>query len=115
VALGGMCGAVLRYVMGSLVPVQHQNNFPFGTLLVNLIGCLLIGYLFSRFSSSSEWYWIKPFLLIGVLGGFTTFSSFSLESLQLLQAGKTSSFVIYIFLSNGLGLLFTLAGNYIGK
>ena len=88
VGSGGFAGSVLRFWVSSWV--QHRSGFtvyPFGTLAVNLIGCLLIGFLSALAENhsvlSNE---IRSFLIIGVLGGFTTFSSFGNETLNLLRA-----------------------------
>ena len=89
IALGGSVGAVLRY----LVTVWSRNSwglaFPYGTLLVNVIGSFLLGFLViiltQKFATPI---WLRQLLFVGVLGAFTTFSTFSLETVELLQAGK---------------------------
>ena len=80
VAIGGALGAVMRYLTGLMVP------FPFGTLTVNLVGSFVMGMLFVILVAKGLDRW-QPLLLTGVLGGFTTFSAFSLDALRLYEAG----------------------------
>ena len=87
VGLGGFCGSILRYLLGGFVQALFKSSvFPWGTLGVNVLGCLLIGILGGLADNSGA---LSPaariFILIGLLGGFTTFSSFSYESLSLLR------------------------------
>ncbi len=89
VGSGGFLGAILRYGLSGVVQKQFLSTFPFGTLAVNLIGCLLIGVVTgladSRQVFSPEF---RTFILIGVLGGFTTFSTFGYETFALLRDGE---------------------------
>ena len=86
VALGGSIGAVARYGLAGLVQRFTTPYFPFGTFAVNMVGCLVFGILAGvaehRFALGPQ---ARAFLLIGILGGFTTFSSFSFETFQLLR------------------------------
>lgn len=89
VALGGALGSVLRYAMQGWVQRAAGSNFPAGTLAVNVLGCLIIGFLAAAFAGQlllREEYRIG--LLVGVLGGFTTFSSFGLETFNLANLGQ---------------------------
>lgn len=106
VFLGGGLGALLRYGL-VLIVRPHWPAFPVGTLAVNLIGCAAIGALAGRLHpalsaapDSRAW----AFLAAGVLGGFTTFSSFALEFTQLLRDGRPVAAVSYAVLSNALGV-----------
>ena len=89
VALGGAIGSVSRYVLSTLVLRASESLFPAGTFAVNLIGCLafgaIIGAAEQRFVLTPE---ARAFLLVGVLGGFTTFSTYAFESFALLQDGQ---------------------------
>ena len=116
VMLGGSIGSGLRY--GVAVGVDRlvgRPTFPFGTLAVNLVGCLVIGLLIGRYAGR----WVtRPelqlLLVTGLLGGFTTFSSFALESAKLLQAGRFGAVAAYLVVSNGVGVALALAGLWLG-
>ena len=84
VGIGGGLGALARYGLSGLVQ-GRAAGFPWGTLAVNAIGCFLIGLLFERLSDGT-----KPFVVVGVLGGFTTFSAFGHETVVLLQGGQAT-------------------------
>jgi len=89
VALGGAVGSSLRYVLAATTHGLLGHAFPYGTLLVNILGSLLIGYLVVLLPESGHHSQIWRLLLItGLLGGFTTFSAFSIETLTLLQEGQ---------------------------
>lgn len=102
VALGGALGAVLRYAV-SLIPVR--SGFPVLTLITNLLGALLIGFI----AGAAEYRAPSPSLILfaktGLCGGFTTFSTFSLENYTLIKAGEKGTAALYIVLSVGLCLL----------
>lgn len=102
VALGGALGAVLRYAV-SLIPVR--GGFPVLTLLTNLLGALLIGFIAGAAEISASSPGLILFAKTGLCGGFTTFSTFSLESYTLIKAGQKGTAVLYIALSVGLCLL----------
>lgn len=88
VAIGGALGSVLRYGISSWVHNFMGRGFPYGTLVVNVLGCLAMGILFvlfvERTSENALW---RAGLMVGVLGGFTTFSAFSIETFNLLEQG----------------------------
>ncbi|MBO9367325.1 MAG: fluoride efflux transporter CrcB [Chloroflexi bacterium] len=92
IGAGGFIGSVLRYlVSGYVQELSNSVDFPYGTLAVNLIGCLLIGFL----TQLAEMYGAfnvetRAFLIIGLLGGFTTFSTFSNDTVNLLRLGESS-------------------------
>ena len=102
VALGGALGAVLRYAV-SLIPVR--GGFPVLTLLTNLLGALLIGFIAGAAEISAPSPGLILFAKTGLCGGFTTFSTFSLESYTLIKAGQKGTAVLYIALIVGLCLL----------
>ena len=115
VAAGGAIGASLRFGMASWVSSWASSGshtvVPVGTLTVNLFGSLLIGWLWGMFLSQSEVpIRLQLFLITGILGGFTTFSSFSLENLQLLENGQYRSFIFYLLVSNLGGIALAFAG-----
>jgi len=109
VGLGGALGAIFRYLLGQIIP-KLGSGFPIATFAVNLIGCFAIGLVVGLAGKHSN---IDPrvilFLQTGICGGFTTFSTFSLESLTLIEEGKIVIGILYIVLSVLLGLLALLA------
>ncbi len=111
VFIGGGTGSVLRYWAQAWVGKWWQNPFPWGTFLINISGCLLIGLLLGLIARQStpatEW---KLLLITGVCGGYTTFSTFSNDGLTLFRQGHYTYFLAYIAGSVALGLLSTFAG-----
>lgn len=93
IGLGGAIGSMFRYAIGCLIGTK---NFPLSTLLINVVGSFVIGlvmaYCLKNESFSANW---KLFLTTGICGGFTTFSAFSLENLQMLQQGKLGMAICY--------------------
>ncbi len=95
VGAGSFVGGVLRYIVSLLI--KYSGGFPWATFTVNLLGCLAIGLLwglFSRYSNVSQQ--LVLFLSVGFCGGFTTFSTFSKESLQLIQSGNWMCLALYV-------------------
>lgn len=116
IGAGGAVGAVLRYlVSGAVQGMTRSENFPFGTLAVNLAGCLMIGLLSvlaeSKGVFNSE---ARAFVFIGMLGALTTFSTFSNETMNLLRAGKMAFVAENILANTGLGLLMVWFGSWLG-
>ena len=109
VMLGGAVGSGARYLVAGSLMKEASTRFPYGTLTVNLVGCLAIGLLATLFAEATG---ARPELrlvwIVGVLGGFTTFSSFGLETLELLNNGRVASALIYVMVSTlaGVGLAF---------
>lgn len=97
VAAGGACGALSRAAL--TLWVGPTGYFPVATFLVNVIGSLMIGMAWSYFSRSEDSVLLSAFLMTGLLGGFTTFSAFSLETVQLIQQGAWGWAASYLILS----------------
>lgn len=110
VFFGGGIGAVMRYALQLLMGKSEGNSFPFSTFAANSVGCLFIGFLFSYFMKNKGLESYQLFIITGILGGFTTFSSFSLETVLLLKNQHYLIAVFYFFLTNfvGLGLTYIL-------
>lgn len=110
IAAGGAIGAILRYTVTGAVFRLVPGAFPWGTLLVNITGCLAIGAVWHLF----EGFYITPnmrlFLMVGLLGAYTTFSSFGLETLNLLREGEVGHALFYVLASNIIGV----AAVYVG-
>jgi len=112
VALGGAFGSVSRYLLGTWIQsVSKSIDFPYGTLTVNLIGCFVIGFLSqlaeARGVFTSE---TRAFVFIGILGGFTTFSSFGNDTINLLRDGETFNALANVGANVILGLLLVWLG-----
>ncbi|EIK51571.1 camphor resistance protein CrcB [Stutzerimonas stutzeri TS44] len=111
VTCGGVIGTLLRFAIANWVSTQWPRHFYLATLAVNLVGCLLIGYLYAAFLLRPE---ISPelrgALIIGFLGALTTFSSFSLDALRLLESGQIAIAFGYLAASVLGGLLAAWAG-----
>ncbi len=115
VASGGAVGAVLRYLTSNFYKFYFPN-FPIGTLFINFIGSFIIGILASNLESRGASYiFIKYFLIIGILGSFTTFSTFSLETIQLVNDKKLFLSLVYIFLSISLCIFGAFFGFNVNK
>jgi CrcB protein len=114
VAVGGALGSLLRYAVVQLMMRVHPQPFPLGTMLVNIVGSLMIGVMMARLiQQPSES--VQLFVVTGILGGFTTFSAFSWDALQLLQRGQVASAAWYIGGSVILSLAAVAVGYMIGR
>ncbi len=116
VFLGGGLGSLLRYLSVMGVNRVAGESFPYGTLFVNIVGSLLIGFIIEGFSNKYlvpvE---IRAFLIAGVLGGFTTFSAFSQDVYRLIETGFVPSAVIYTAASVLLSIAAVFGGVYIAR
>ncbi len=110
VALGGGIGALARYGLAIGAARISAVEFPLGTFLANILGCLLIGFFWGCFEKVHISHEFRLFLFTGFLGGFTTFSTFARESVQLLKVGEPYHAIGYIVASNLVGLTMVLAG-----
>src|SRR5271170_4101704 len=111
IALMGAVGTLTRYMVQGVVQQRTGSGFPTGTLVVNLTGCLLLGFLgqltLNRMVIPPEW---RIAMTIGFFGGYTTFSSFGWETAKMLEDGEWAHATAYVGASLVAGLLLTLAG-----
>ncbi|MDM7926538.1 MAG: fluoride efflux transporter CrcB [bacterium] len=110
IAAGGSLGALARFAFSRWTQARTGGLFPWGTLVINLTGCFGIGLLFGFFENIVVSPSVRAFLLIGFLGAFTTFSTYSIETINLLRDGEVRFAVFNVLLNNGLGLALTLVG-----
>ena len=111
VAVGGALGAVSRYGLDRVVEQRTESNFPWSTFVINVSGCLLVGFLIAAIvdrRSAPEW--LRAGLVVGFCGGYTTFSTFGQETLDLIEANESIVAVLYATASVAVGVLAVLAG-----
>ncbi|HTW28212.1 MAG TPA: fluoride efflux transporter CrcB [Acetobacteraceae bacterium] len=116
IAIGGTLGCWARYAMTNLVQTIYGRDFPYATLSINVLGAFLMGFLFietlERLTLSPA---LRTGILTGVLGGYTTFSTFEMETLLLTEQGEFGKAALYVALSVGLGFLCAYGGAYIAR
>ena len=116
VFFGGGLGSTVRFSLGRWVNTLHNHHFPWGTLVVNIVACFVLGFVIGLadhknvISASSRLFWT-----VGFCGGFSTFSTFSNETLYLIQSGFTLSLILYISLSLLLCVTAIFGGLYLGE
>jgi len=114
---GGFLGAISRYLLSGYVQnLFKQDGFPYGTLVVNLLGCFVLGILTHAAGAKGMFdAQTRLFLMVGFVGAFTTFSTFSVESASLFQNGQSAAGLLNILGSNLLGLIFVFIGQSIAS
>ena len=116
VFIGGGIGAVFRYLLAGWIYKVIGTDFPYGTLVVNVVGCFVIGLFLTmaedRFLISPS---VRTFVAVGIIGGFTTFSTFNFETLELLKDGAISLALLNVGASVIVGLSATWVGAIIGR
>lgn len=116
IAFGSAIGGVLRYLLGGLIQRATPGTFPIGTLVINITGSFLLGLLY-RYSADSAGITpeIRAMLTIGVCGGYTTFSTFSYETVRLLEDGEIGRALVYVGLSVIIAVAATMLGIVAGR
>ena len=115
IIFGGGIGALLRYLSSNFINSSFSIKFPIGTLFVNCIGSLIIGFLINFFDIFNINIKIRLFLITGFLGGYTTFSTYSLETIQYFINGNIKQALLNILLNNILCMTFVFIGIWINK
>jgi len=115
VALGGAIGSSFRYAISVLTVKTLGKLVLWATFSVNIIGSLFIGVLWAYFENNTSSDNLKLFLVVGILGGFTTFSSFTIETISLFKTDGIRNALLYLFASNIFGILAAVLGYYLSK
>jgi CrcB protein len=115
IAIGGAVGSVCRYLLGTVVQRASHLAFPVGTLSVNLLGCIAVGFLAKLFLNSQTESAARAALIVGLCGGFTTFSTFSLETVGLAIGGEWGKAAWYVTASVATCLAGTAVGFVFGR
>lgn len=110
---GGAAGSLIRFVISEYISAKYPSDFPVGIFFVNILGALLIGFLFGYLTVNELMDDKLRFLLfVGLLGGFTTFSSFALENMRLIKDGLLLTSFLYIMLTNVIGIALAFTGYF---
>jgi CrcB protein len=115
IAVGGAAGAVARYVLGNYIGSRLGFRFPYGTFVINITGCFLVGVsmaLFARTTLGPYWRYLVP---IGFIGAYTTFSTFEYETLRAIQDGQLATGLMNVALSVVTGFVAVWLGDAVGK
>ena len=115
IAIGGAAGAIARYVVGNYIGSRFGFRFPYGTFVVNISGCFLVGFsmaLLARSVASPAWRYLIP---IGFIGAYTTFSTFEYETLRAIQEGQLATGLLNVGFSVVTGFVAVWLGDVLGK
>jgi CrcB protein len=115
IGLGGILGANARYLVGGWVAQRFGLEFPWGTFLINISGSFVLGIFMAYMLRQPAYHYPRLFFAVGFLGAYTTFSTFSVESLQLIQSGRVFSALLYMTGSSVIGLFGAWLGFLLGK
>ena len=114
VALGGALGATLRYATVIGAARILDANFPVGTIFINILGSFIMGFLVVALDQRN-WFNLYPFLMVGLLGGFTTFSAFSLDTYMLYEQGNIVGLMLYVTISVLFSIMALFGGIWLGR
>ena len=118
IAIGGALGSVARFWFSGLVGRHYGETFPWGTLFVNVSGSFVIGLFFTLTEPEGSWL-VRPswrgFVMFGICGGYTTFSTFGYETMRLVQLGRPAGALAYVLASNLLGFGAVLLGSWVAR
>lgn len=115
IGVGGALGSVLRFILQNWLQSGTSGVFPTGTLAVNLLGSSLVGFISGLFETLPVSMNLRLFLMVGLLGGFTTFSAYSLGNLTLIREGQGRMALLYIVASNAFGILLAFGGYFAAR
>ncbi len=110
IALGGVIGALLRYAVSGLTYRYLDGVLPWGTLVVNLVGAVLIGFLWGTFEGIAVSPDLRALVFIGIIGSFTTLSTYSLETFLLFREGEIALALVNMLVTNVLSIVLVFAG-----
>jgi len=110
---GGAIGTIARYLIFVMADRHFGKGFPYGTLIVNLLGSFLIGLIWGLFTKVNVPPAVRLFIFIGILGSFTTFSTFAFDNMNLIHEGAFKMLIINILLNNLLGIGLCITGYYL--
>ena len=114
-AAGGSLGTVIRFLVFTFFEKNYQSDFPWATFTVNTLGSFLIGFLWGYFSNHYLSPGLRMLIFVGFLGSFTTFSTFAFDNFSLLRDGEFRFMVIYLFMTNILGIGLAIGGYFLSK
>jgi CrcB protein len=115
VAFGGSIGAVLRFLVYEIIDNKFHSDFPWATLTVNLVGALVIGFLWGYFARSYVSPGMRLMIFVGILGSFTTFSTFAFDNFSLIRSGDYIYLTVYFLTTNIFGIGLAVGGYLLSK
>ncbi len=115
VAFGGSIGAVIRFLFYELIESRFHSDFPWATLTVNLLGSLAIGFLWGYFARTYVSPGMRLLIFVGILGSFTTFSTFAFDNFSLIKSGDYIYLAVYFLATNFFGISLAVGGYLLSK